>query len=282
MRTATRVILLVALAAVAAGVRRHGRRSHQAYTTSKPVVSNAPKKDRPFVTSGYITPKSTCVEPRDRQDHPLDEVRDGLGRHGHVLDEAVGRPAGGTKYSVTINIPMKGDHGVQAVQYRGGKQVSKSATRYFYVSRKPMPDPGQERVSRKPSYLRDALLLLVVVAVAVPAIVLGARALTGDGDMRSVGTAAASGSPVAVASPTGPPQSCTSCWVDKGAPAPAFPGEMTVVDGVQVLNVGLVGGYYRPNRFTVQAGVPVKVVFTGWAQDCLGQPEFPSSASRAT
>ena len=29
------------------------------------------------------------------------------------------------------------------------------------------------------------------------------------------------------------------------------------------------------NRFTVQAGVPVKVVFTGWAQDCLGQPEFP-------
>ena len=28
---------------------------------------------------------------------------------------------------------MKGDHGVQAVQYRGGKKVSKSATRYFYV-----------------------------------------------------------------------------------------------------------------------------------------------------
>jgi heme/copper-type cytochrome/quinol oxidase subunit 2 len=114
-----------------------------------------------------------------------------------------------------------------------------------------------------------------VVAVAVPAIVLGTRALTGDGDMQSVGTAAASGSPVAVASPTGALQSCTSCWVDKGAPAPAFPGEMTLVDGVQVLNVGLVGGYYRPNRFTVQAGVPVKVVFTGWAQDCLGQPEFP-------
>ncbi len=50
-----------------------------------------------------------------------------------------------------------------------------------------------------------------------------------------------------------------------------------MVDGVQVLNVGLVEGYYRPNRFTVQAGVPVKVVFTGWVQDqdCLGQPEFP-------
>ena len=57
-----------------------------------------------------------------------------LGRHGHVLGEAVGavRP-GSTKYSVTITIPMKGDHGVQAVQYRKGKKVSKSATRYFYV-----------------------------------------------------------------------------------------------------------------------------------------------------
>ena len=63
--------------------------------------------------------------------------------------------------------------------------------------------------------------------------------------------------------------------MDKGAPSPDFPGQTTLVDGVQVLNVGLVGGYYRPNRFTVQAGVPVKVVFTGYAQDCLGQPEFP-------
>ena len=115
----------------------------------------------------------------------------------------------------------------------------------------------------------------IVIAVAVPAIVLVTRALTGDGDMRSVGSATASGSPVAVASPTGPPQTCSSCWVDKGAPAPAVPGETAMVDGVQVLNVGLVDGYYRPNRFTVQAGVPVKVVFTGWAQDCLGQPEFP-------
>ena len=125
------------------------------------------------------------------------------------------------------------------------------------------------------SYLRDVILLVVVVAVAVPVIVLGTKALTGDGDLKMVASPAASGSPVAAASPTGAPQSCTSCWVDKGAPAPAFAGETAVQDGVQILNVGLVGGYYRPNRFTVQAGVPVKVVFTGYAQDCLGQPEFP-------
>ncbi len=113
-----------------------------------------------------------------------------------------------------------------------------------------------------------------MIAVAVPVIVVAAKILAGP-DLRAVESPAASGSPVAVGSPTGAPQSCTSCWVDKGAPAPAFAGETAVQDGVQVLNVGLVGGYYRPNRFTVQAGVPVKVVFTGWAQDCLGQPEFP-------
>jgi hypothetical protein len=119
------------------------------------------------------------------------------------------------------------------------------------------------------------LLLVIVFAVAVPAILLVTRALTGEGDLRLVGSATASGSPVAVASPTSPPQSCSSCWVDKGGPAPSFSGEAAMVDGVQVLNVGLVEGYYRPNRFAVKAGVPVKVVFTGWAQDCLGQPEFP-------
>ena len=44
------------------------------------------------------------------------------------------RSSSSSKYSVTITIPMKGDHGVQAVQYRKGKKVSSSATRYFYVT----------------------------------------------------------------------------------------------------------------------------------------------------
>ena len=139
-----------------------------------------------------------------------------------------------------------------------------------------MPEQGQERVNGRPSWLRDALLLLVVLAVAVPAIVLVTKALTGK-DLAPAATPDASlaiaGSPVA--SPTGPPQSCSSCWVDKGAPAPAFPGNTETVGGVQVVRVELVDGYYRPNRFVVRAGVPVVAVFTGWAQDCLGHPEFP-------
>ena len=119
------------------------------------------------------------------------------------------------------------------------------------------------------------LLLVIVIAVAAPTIVLVTKALTGDGDLKMVGSPAPGVSPLAAGSPTGPPQTCSSCWRDKGAPALAVPGETSVEDGVQVLRVGLVDGYYRPNRFTVQAGVPVKVVFTGWAEDCLGQPEFP-------
>ena len=124
------------------------------------------------------------------------------------------------------------------------------------------------------STLRDVILLVVVIAVAVPVIVVAARAL-GGGDTRLVESPAASGVPGAAGSPTAPPQTCTSCWEDKGSPSPAVKGETAMEGGVQVLRVGLVGGYYQPNRFTVQAGVPVTVVFTGWAQDCLAHPEFP-------
>lgn len=129
-------------------------------------------------------------------------------------------------------------------------------------------------MSERRSTIRDVVLLVVVIAVAVPVIVVAAKTLAGP-DLRPVESPAASGGPVAAGSPTSAPQTCTSCWVDKGSPPPTVPGATTMVDGVQVLKVGLVGGYYQPNRFSVQAGVPVTVVFTGWAQDCLAQPEFP-------
>jgi hypothetical protein len=125
-------MLLVALAALllafasAAGART-------TYTTSKPAVSNAPKKDRPFVTSGYITPKSTAASRAKVKIILWMKYGTGWGVMDTYWTKLTNRPAGGTNYSVTINIPMKGDHGVQAVQYRGGKQVSKSATRYFTV-----------------------------------------------------------------------------------------------------------------------------------------------------
>ena len=99
---------------------------------------------------------------------------------------------------------MKGDHGVQAVQYRKGKKVSKSATRYFYVTAVAGVGPGQERVTGRRSWVRDALLLMIVIAVAAPAIVLVTKALTGDGDLKMVGSPAAAASPAGRGEPHRP------------------------------------------------------------------------------
>ena len=118
---------LLACATTVAGAR-------VTYTTSKPAVSNAPKKDRPFVTSGYITPKSTASNRATVKIILWMKYDTGWGVMDTYWTKLSARNSKSTKYSVTINIPMKGDHGVQAIQYRKGKKVSKSATRYFYVT----------------------------------------------------------------------------------------------------------------------------------------------------
>ena len=132
MRTITRVILLIGLAALllASTAAVAGAR---AYTTSKPKLSNAPKKDRPFTASGYITPKSKASNRATVKIILWMKYNTGWGVMDTYWAKLSARSSSSTKYSVTITIPMKGDHGVQAVQYRKGKKVSSSATRYFYV-----------------------------------------------------------------------------------------------------------------------------------------------------
>ena len=104
--------------------------------TSKPVLSAIPRKDRPFRVSGFVTPKSTAAS-RVKVKIIL-WMANGDGGYG-VMDTywaKVGVRAGGkpgSAYSLTLTIPMKGDHGVQAVQYRSGKKVSSSRTTYFTV-----------------------------------------------------------------------------------------------------------------------------------------------------
>jgi len=107
-----------------------------AYFTSKPVLSAAPRKDVPFRASGHITPKSTASAPaKVKIILWMEYGDDGYG----VMDTygaKVGKRSGGkpgSAYSITITIPMKGKHGVQAIQYRGGKKVSSSKTTYFDV-----------------------------------------------------------------------------------------------------------------------------------------------------
>jgi hypothetical protein len=107
-----------------------------AYFTSKPALSAAPRKDVPFRATGYITPASTSSSPaRVKIILWMRYDEEGYG----VMDvywAKVGKRAGGksgSAYAVSITIPMKGDHGVQAIQYRGGKKVSSSKTTYFTV-----------------------------------------------------------------------------------------------------------------------------------------------------
>jgi hypothetical protein len=119
-------VLLFASVATVAGARA-------TYTTSKPVLSNAPKKDRAFTASGFITPKSTSSSRATVKIILWMKYGTGWGVMDTYWTKLSARSSSSTKYSVTITIPMKGDHGVQAVQYRKGKKVSQSATKYFTV-----------------------------------------------------------------------------------------------------------------------------------------------------
>jgi hypothetical protein len=134
MRKSFKSILMVGLALTLLACMASVAGARVTYTTSKPAVSNAPKKDRPFVTSGYITPKSTASNRATVKIILWMKYNTGWGVMDTYWTKLSARTSKSTKYSVTINIPMKGDHGVQAIQYRKGKKVSKSATRYFYVT----------------------------------------------------------------------------------------------------------------------------------------------------
>jgi hypothetical protein len=116
------VLMLLASAATVAGART-------TYTTSKPVLSQAPHKDKPFTCRGSFTPKSTSKSRATIKIILWMRYGEGYG----VMDTYVATVSGGTRYARSITIPMKGDHGVQAVQYRNGRQVSKSRTVYFTV-----------------------------------------------------------------------------------------------------------------------------------------------------
>ena len=133
MSKCLRVILMVVLVAALAAGAATVADARTSYTTSKPALSNAPKKDQAFTASGFIKPKSTASNRATVKIILWMKYGAGWGVMDTYMAKLSTRPAGGTRYSVTITIPMKGDHGVQAVQYRKGKVVSKSTVNYFTV-----------------------------------------------------------------------------------------------------------------------------------------------------
>jgi hypothetical protein len=119
--------------------------------------------------------------------------------------------------------------------------------------------------------------VVVIVAVAVALRSSGSAPTTTGAQTAAPSPAATSAASASSSQPSpsdAEKQICTSCWGD-GGPDPTVQGEAEVVDGIQVVRVGVEGGYYVPNEFTVQAGLPVTVVFSGAAKGCLAEPEFP-------
>ena len=119
----------------AAGARASAGSRGVTYSTSKPALSATPKMNVAFTTSGVIRPKSTAKSRATVKIVLWMKYGEGWGVMATYKAKLSKRPAGkpGTRYSRSITIPMKGDHGLQAVQYRGGKKVSSSAIKYFTV-----------------------------------------------------------------------------------------------------------------------------------------------------
>lgn len=74
-------------------------------------------------------------------------------------------------------------------------------------------------------------------------------------------------------------QLCAECG-GKGT-APVVTGAAKDEDGVQMVEVEVEDGYYKPNQITVKAGSPVAVKFSGKVAGCIGMPEFKELGMKA-
>jgi hypothetical protein len=115
--------------------------------------------------------------------------------------------------------------------------------------------------------------LSLVSALVVAAALTAAGCTPAPSAMQPGATAPASGAPAATA------QLCAACG-GMGDPKEAV-GAATVENGTQVVTVAIVDGYYKPNKVTVKADMPVRVVFTGSAKGCVAKPKF-SALSKST
>ena len=71
-------------------------------------LSDAPKKDRPFTASGYITPKSTSSNRATVKIILWMKYGTGWGVMDTYWAKLSARSSSSTKYSVTITIPHEG------------------------------------------------------------------------------------------------------------------------------------------------------------------------------
>jgi plastocyanin len=118
--------------------------------------------------------------------------------------------------------------------------------------------------------------MLVLVPVAIAALMLSGCTSAPTASMPASGMSAATPAVAesATANAASSAQLCAVCG-GLGEPTEAL-GTATMDNGTQVVSIKIVGGYYVPNKVTVKAGMPVKVVFSGFAKGCVAKPTFKS------
>jgi len=133
---------------------------------------------------------------------------------------------------------------------------------------------------------RNLLRLLVPCSLAILAIALVGCAKTAESTSAAptpakgammAGSAQTSMMPGASAAPGA--QLCAQCG-GKG-PGAVVPGTVKDEDGVQMMEVEVEDGYYTPNEFTVKAGSPVAMKFSGKVAGCIGMPTIKELDKKA-
>jgi hypothetical protein len=140
----------------------------------------------------------------------------------------------------------------------------------------PASDTWRARSARRMTILATMVVLTMAAGLTVGCA--GKTAQTGTAPQATSAAPAQSGTAGTVTT-AADVQTCAECG-GKGMP-PKVVGTPAVAQGVQLITVSLVGGYYSPNTFTAQAGVPIQVVFTGKAKGCLAKPTFKSLGKKA-
>jgi len=135
------------------------------------------------------------------------------------------------------------------------------------------------RGTRTITKARSALIALLLLGLAAALVTGCTPPAESSGGMDAPASEAqqASNTPMEGMESDADSQGCSACTTGE-EPAPAA-GTSEVVDGAQVVTVGIVEGYYTPNQFTVKSDMPVKAVFKVEgkpAKACVSKPTFKS------
>ena len=124
------------------------------------------------------------------------------------------------------------------------------------------------------------VLMMVVVAIVVAGCSSGTASNSGSSTTGSAPANGMQASSTNASAPADPSvQVCGECS-GKGM-GKMVAGKAVVKDGVQVVAIQIINGYYVPNKITAKAGMPIQIDFAGKSKGCVSKPKFPSLSQSA-